>query len=358
MRRIIHAIKEQFHHTRNFKNAIFIQKNRMMKNIFKSTTLTCTHFITIAFAVMTMIACKKNNDTTNTSIPPVPDSGVYISNQYDSAQIVITRDIAYSTRANTNGQYTSGNTLSTDTLLATLTMKLDVAVPPNATASAKQPLIVYIHGGNFLDGDKHDMESEMLTYAKAGYVAATVNYRLTANNEVDVSHRIQAIISAVEDVMNAIRYLKLHADTYHIDTSRIATIGSSAGGGISLINAVQFDDLFMTVSDFPGVSSKVQGAISTGATLVETGINPTDYLQFGSNDTPVLLFHANPEDGYRHTTWTGNVIPTQQLINNSGNECIISAQPDMTHTVNLSVGGAYWNVTKDFLWKKLKLYAL
>ena len=158
--------------------------------------------------------------------------------------------------------------------------------------------------------------------------------------------------------MNAIRYLKANAALYHVDTTRIATIGSSAGGGISLINAIQYDDLILTVSDFPGYSSKVQGAISTGATLVEAGIDPLAFLLFDSFDSPVLLFHANPEDGYRHTTWTGNVIPTQQLINNSGNDCIISPQPDMTQIVNLSVGGTYWSVEKDFLWKKLKLYGL
>ncbi|MDB5229181.1 MAG: hypothetical protein JWN78_3374 [Bacteroidota bacterium] len=309
--------------------------------------------------LFSMISCKKPSTTTNNNnIPSVPDSGMYISKQYNESQLTVLRNIAFSTRPNSGRQYTSDSTKGTDTLLSTLTLRLDIASAPNATASGKQPLIIFIHGGNFLAGDKENMEAEARTYATAGYVVATVNYRLTPDNETSTSTRIQAIIDATDDVMNAIRFLKKNASTYYIDTTRIATIGSSAGGGLSLINAIQYDDLLLTVSDYAGYSSKVQGAVSTGATLVETGINPTDFLNFDSFDTPVLLFHANPEDGYRHTTWIDNVIPTQTLINNSGNECIISPQPNLTHTVDMSVGGDYWNVTKDFFWKKLKLYGL
>ncbi len=309
-------------------------------------------------AIVSAVACKKT-DTDNYIIPDAPDTGVYMSSQYTSSQITITRNIAYSTRPNPNKQYTSDSTIGTDTLASTLTMTMDVFLPPNATASAKQPAVIYIHGGNFLAGDKSNMEDETMTYAMAGYVAVSINYRLTPNNESSSLLRIQAIINATEDAGNAIRFLKHHRNDYYIDTTRMATIGSSAGGGVSLINATEYDNILLTPSDFPGVySARVAGAISTGATLIENGINTTDYITFDSNDTPILLFHANPEDGYRHTTWTGNVLPTQELINNSGNECTIVAQPDMTHTVNLSVGGTYWSDLKKFLWKKLKLYEL
>jgi dienelactone hydrolase len=317
-------------------------------------------FLLLLAVTISMVSCtNEHNVTTNNNIPEAPDSGVYISTQFDGSAVTTFKNINYSTRPNTTGhQYASDSTKGTDTLAATLTLTLDVAVPPNATSSAKQPLIIYIHGGNFSGGNKEDMEGEALTYARAGYVVASINYRLTPDNETSTLVRIRAIIDAMEDAMNAIRYLKMNAATYHIDTARIATIGSSAGGGMSLINAVQYDDLLSTVSDYPGWSSKVQGAISTGATLVEPGINPLDYLVFNSNDSPVLLFHANPEDSYRHTTWIDNVLPTQTLFNNAGIECDIVAQPDMTHTVNLSLGGTYWPNLKDFLWKKLKLYEL
>jgi poly(3-hydroxybutyrate) depolymerase len=304
------------------------------------------------------ISCKKSDTVTDNTIPAAPDTGKYITTQFDASQITYIRNVAYSTRPNTNGnQYSSDSTRGTDTLSATITLRLDVLVPPNASASKKQPMIVYIHGGNFSAGNKEDMEEEALTYARAGYVVSSINYRLTPDNEVNSTVRIKSIIDAMDDASNAIRFLKLNANTYFIDTARIATIGSSAGGGISLINAVQYDGLLGTVSDYPAYSSKVAGAISTGATLVESGINPLDFLVFNSYDTPVLLFHANPEDGYRHTTWTGNVLPTQQLFHDAGAECDIVAQPDMTHTVNLSLGGPYWSSNlKDFIWKKLKIY--
>ncbi len=316
------------------------------------------YFLLLLVPIMNIISCKKEVTSSNT-IPAVPETGMYISQQYDDAQLTTISNIPYSTRENFNRiQYASDLTIATDTLSDSIVLTMDVVLPPNATANSHLPVIVYIHGGDFYAGTKEGILDEAKTYARAGYVAVSIDYRLTKDNFTDLGLRVKAITSSVDDGMNAIRFLKKNADTYHIDVNRIATIGSSAGGGISMINAIQYDELLTTRSDYPGISSKIQGAISTGATLVETGIDPLQFLVFDSFDTPVLLYHANPEDGYRHTTWTGNVIPTQTLINNSGNECIISPQPDLTHTVDLSLGGAYWNVTKEFLWKKLKLYTL
>ena len=57
-------------------------------------------------------------------------------------------------------------------------------------------------------------------------------------------------------------------------------------------------------------------------------------------------------------TWSGSVLPTQARINGSGNTCTLVAQPDRSHTVDLSLGGEYWPATRPFLWDKLRLAAL
>jgi predicted esterase len=275
--------------------------------------------------------------------------------RFSDPELTVYRDIVYSTRPNSGGiQYTSDRTKSGEAA-AELSLKLDVIVPPNAVASQPQPLVVWFHGGAFSGGDKEDAVELLLSYARAGFVTAAVNYRLTPDNQLSAALRMQAIVQASEDAMNAIRFLKVNAAAYHIDPARIATIGASAGGGLSLVNAVAYDTLPGTQTDFSGVSSQVAAAISTGATLFEEGSDSDSFLRYKATDTPVLLFHAKPTDCTTGATWDGNVVPTQARINSSGNSCITVTQPDMTHTADLSLGGPYWPELKQFLWERLRL---
>lgn len=282
----------------------------------------------------------------------------FMTEQYADAELKVHRDVVYSIRPNSGGiQFTSDRTKSEEAGRAELVLKLDIIVPP-AVAGMLFPLVVWLHGGAFCGGNKEDASGLLLTYARAGYVVAAVNYRLTPDNHLNPGLRMLAIVQASEDAMNAIRFLKTNASVYHIDPSRIATLGASAGGGLSLINAVAYDTLPGTQSDFSGVSSRVAAAVSTGATLVEEGNNSDAIFQYKAADTPVLLFHACPVDGVTGATWDDNVVPTATRINASGNRCITVAQPDMTHTADLSVGGPYWRELKPFLWKQLRLGAL
>jgi len=315
------------------------------------------YWLPLVLTVLPLVAWGQGSVAVNNAA--IPDKGLYVSEQYTFEQLKVRTDVAYSTRPNPGGlQYTSDRTKSAELGSSALTLKLDIAVPPNATASRPQPLILWIHGGGFYGGGKEDMRTEALSYARAGYVAATVNYRLTPNNMATPATRLTAITQASEDVMNAIRYLRANAALYHIDAGRIATIGGSAGGGISLINAIEFDTLQNTVSDDAATSSRVAAAISTGATLVDATARTKSLLTYDADDSPVLLFHASPTDSVTGATWTGNVLPTCERINASGNYCAMAAQANMTHTTNLALGSVWWPLLKHFLWDKLRLGAL
>ncbi len=309
-------------------------------------------------------ACGGGGDTSPTPEPPPgpkppPETGLYVSPQYDSTQIALHLDIPYSKRPNEGGvQYSSSLTKSVEIGTAELTLELDVAVPPNATASTPQPAIVWIHGGGFVGGSKEERRDDAMSYARAGYVAATINYRLTPDNQANPAIRVRAIQQATDDAMNAIRFLRANAAIYHIDPNRIATIGTSAGGGISLINAIEADTLLGTVSDYSGVSAHVQAAIATGATLGESGIDTNSLFHFDASDSSVLLFHAKETDSVTGATWSGNVLPTQKAIVDAGGSCTVVAQGDMTHTVDLSLGGRWWPQLKPFLWEQLRLGAM
>lgn len=311
--------------------------------------------LSIVTSTIILLGCKKEPDVHKTSTP----LGLYDSMIYQDNQIVI-QEIIYTTRPNfQNLQYTSEKTKQIEKSQNVLSAKLDIYLPPNANANNKQPLLIMIHGGGYSAGDKAAWRNEAYTYAKAGYICASLNYRLTQNGgNQDTMFRLYAIQCALEDIQNGIRYLKFNAETFFIDTSRIIVFGGSAGGGLSLLNAVEFDAAIGT-NDNPGWSSKASGSISTGATLInDDPAGQVGTVHYDAFDSPVLLFHAKEVDASTGATWTGSAVPTQQAIINSGNTCTLIAQPNMTHTVVLELGGDYWQFIKPFFWEHLRINEL
>ncbi|TDM08841.1 MAG: hypothetical protein C4K60_05570 [Ideonella sp. MAG2] len=317
----------------------------------------------LAASTAALLTACGGGGTEGTPTPPpppaadIPSTGLYASSQYTLAQITEYKDVKYSTRPNGGGQYTSERTKAEEKTAPTLTLLMDIWVPPNASASKLQPAVIFIHGGGFVAGSKEANRQKALSYAQAGYVAASINYRLTPNNDVDAETRLRAMVQASEDTANAVRYLKANAATYRIDTTRMATIGGSAGGALSLSNAVSGDELKDTVSDYPGVSAKVAAAVSTGATLIDSLADTSTVLRYDASDTPVQLFHANPTDPVTGATWASHVLTTQKLINDSGNTCQV-VDHGTGHTVDLDLGGSWWPTVQSFLWPKLRLAAL
>lgn len=314
-----------------------------MKKIWHNSSL-----LALALLSGCSAAGGSNNPPPATNIPK---TGMYISSQFSESQLQMLDNILYSTRPNPgHDQYTSWRTKATEQAADTLKITMDITLPPSATAASPQPLIIFVHGGGFENGSKEDAQPKVLPYALGGFVVANLDYRLTADNENSPAQRLRAMQSALEDVQNAVRFLKKNAEQYHLDPNRIAMLGVSAGGATTLLNAVEYDHAG-AVNDYPGISSRVTAAISTGATL---GGNSSQ-VHYDASDTPVLLFHAKETDVVTKATWTGNVLPTQQKINSSGNTCQVVAQPNLTHTIGMELGGDYWEYIKPFLWEKLRL---
>lgn len=112
------------------------------------------------------------------------------------------------------------------------TQKLDLYLPNEGEGPF--PMIVAIHGGGFMQGDKTGKDIEpMLEGVNRGYAVAAVNYRLSGES---------LFPAAISDVKAAIRYLKANAEEYNLDPDKIAAWGSSAGGHLAALAGTSGDD--------------------------------------------------------------------------------------------------------------------
>lgn len=108
-------------------------------------------------------------------------------------------------------------------------LKLDLFMPSGDTIS-KRPLLMFAFGGGFLIGAKEDEDARALcdSFARKGFVTASINYRLNMNVASSLSGE-RAVYRAVQDWSAAIRYFKEYADSFRIDTNYIFAGGVSAG---------------------------------------------------------------------------------------------------------------------------------
>lgn len=127
--------------------------------------------------------------------------------------------------------------------------KLDLYLPAAPPASGgRTPGFIWIHGGGWTGGDKAEARGTEIctTLATAGYVAASINYKLGD----------RAWPRNLLDAKNAIRWLRTHAAEHHVDPARIAVGGGSAGGHLALMAGFSAGKSELEPEDiYPGVSS-------------------------------------------------------------------------------------------------------
>jgi acetyl esterase/lipase len=96
-----------------------------------------------------------------------------------------------------------------------------------AKSDKPTPLIINIHGGGFVAGDKRGNAAAALGALNAGISFASINYRFVDGNET--------IFPAPQhDGARAVQFLRSKAQEWNIDPNRVACMGSSAGAGISM----------------------------------------------------------------------------------------------------------------------------
>ena len=103
--------------------------------------------------------------------------------------------------------------------------------------SGPNPVLVWVHGGGFVGGDKAGTLSQYLQpLLDDGWDIVAVNYRLTTPDGENV------FPTGLRDVKRAVRWVKANAAAQDWDPASVAAIGVSAGGNLVQMLAVTSGD--------------------------------------------------------------------------------------------------------------------
>ncbi|MBN1260785.1 MAG: alpha/beta hydrolase [Anaerolineae bacterium] len=174
--------------------------------------------------------------------------------------------------------------------------KLDLYWP--AEGEGPFPVIISIHGGAFMIGDKRDIQlTPMLAGLKRGFAVASINYRMSG----------EAIFPAlVHDVKAAIRWVRANAAQFLFDPDKIAVWGGSAGGYLALMAGVsagipELDDLSL---GNPEQSARVQAVVDW--------FGPTDFLKMDAQ-LEASGFPQTPKSAHNGPNSPESLILGQQI---------------------------------------------
>ena len=188
-----------------------------------------------------------------------------------------------------------------------------------------RPVIIFAHGGTFIFGSKNNPTVVELceSFAKRGYVTASINYRLSGDFfgileqftfYTSTENAYEVVLNAMMDGKAAVRYFRKdvveNGNTYGIDPNQIWAGGNSAGGVLFLhVGHVQSIDEFIAPLDDnrasiatsvfnsiggdieggsgnPGYSSEISGVISLAGAL-----HRSEYVD--SDDIPTVFAHGD-----------------------------------------------------------------
>jgi acetyl esterase/lipase len=204
--------------------------------------------------------------------PPVPAASParYLDEVFPKVSIAL--DLVYGEAPLPNGRV--------------ITLRLDL-YQPAGDHDKLRPAIVWVHGGGFFEGDKGDPALKALAerFARRGYVAISMNYRLSRGGLTD--HRIMGpILDAAADARAAIRWLRRNAAAHRIDPAKIAIGGGSAGAFTALL--VGYAPGGQGESTGPGGSSRVAAVIDFWGGLLDPAI-------MTRGGPPLLVVHGTAD---------------------------------------------------------------
>ena len=105
---------------------------------------------------------------------------------------------------------------------------LDICVPKNKSGNVG--VMLYIHGGGWISGDKEVYTDMLKENAERGYITAALNYRYANGNRVTCE-------DILDDIQKSVEKIKSLAGEYNLNANKLMLLGGSAGAHLALMYA-------------------------------------------------------------------------------------------------------------------------
>jgi len=152
---------------------------------------------------------------------------------------------------------------------------LDLLLPKQRSTDSPLPVIAFVHGGGWRNGNKTSGIGRVSRFVQTGeYAAVSIGYRLSDESKWPAQ---------IHDCKAAIRWLKANARQHNLDPERIAVFGTSAGGHLVAMLGVSggVNDLDGALGDHTDEDGRVAAVIDF--------FGPTNFLTM--NDHPSRIDH-------------------------------------------------------------------
>jgi acetyl esterase/lipase len=185
----------------------------------------------------------------------------------------------------------------------------DITLPTNRSKE-KTPVIIFIHGGAWIAGNKGQFISEVQKFADAGFACVSINYRFASRNKHITYQEI------LNDIPHLIDNISDQSEKWKISNTSFGMVGHSAGGHLALMYAytMNTDKKIKACASWSGPLNFIDSTqLSIGAshkvltvligTSLETAGDTTKYKKASpywvadTNSTPTLLIYGKKDIG-------------------------------------------------------------
>lgn len=199
-------------------------------------------------------------------------------------------------------------------------LKMDVYYPAlNVDTLPLRPLIMMVHGGGLISGDKVNYTRVCREFAKRGFVAATINYRLGVDCLTDSISEEKAKYRAQQDIHAAFRYVVQNAALLRVDTSWLF-IGGGSAGSVAALGVVYLDQAEWNLLA-PGVQPLLGNLNSSGNALTNTFQLKGIFNDWGA----MLKANMQPAEMLPTVSFHGDADSTVNIDSAYGGGCVQAA---------------------------------
>ncbi len=180
---------------------------------------------------------------------------------------------------------------------------MDVYLPAGRSLS-ETPLLIYIHGGAWIDGDKSEFLQfkPLLEKEFPGYAFISLNYRL-----FDFATGKNGILDQEQDIIAAFNFIENQLDEWNISDDMVIS-GASAGAHLALLHTLKNNtsDIKAAIAFFPptdlselykfnnltalGLTAVLGGTPATAASAYQS-TSPVNFVD--PEDVPTIFFHGD-----------------------------------------------------------------